>query len=107
MTPPVAITSVATALADPQLLGAALPDLTSWKAWVVILKAAFAEPLDDDELVLFKEIAGGREPPEKPVRELWVLAGRRSGKTHIAGALAVHAATMVKHKLAPGEKGVR
>jgi hypothetical protein len=30
------------ALADPNLLGAALGDLTPWKVWRVVLKAAFA-----------------------------------------------------------------
>ncbi len=105
MTAPIALTSISRALADPHLLGAAMPDLSSWRAWVVILKAAFAEPLDDSEKELFREIAGGREPPAERVRELWVVAGRRGGKTRIAEAASVHAATMQKHSLAPGERG--
>jgi hypothetical protein len=38
--------SIDEALTDPNLLGAALGDIESWQAWRVILKAAFALPLD-------------------------------------------------------------
>src|SRR5262249_14305182 len=40
------------------------------------------------------------------MRELWAIAGRRSGKSRIAAAVAVYLALFQKHKLAPGEKGV-
>jgi phage terminase large subunit-like protein len=44
-----------------------------------------------DELELFREVAD-REPPTKPVRELWIVAGRRGGKDSIAAAIATVAA---------------
>jgi hypothetical protein len=97
--------SIDQALTDRQLLGAALGDLESWATWRVILKAAFAEPLDDDELILFKSLAGGREPPLERVAELWVIAGRRGGKTRTAGAVCAYLAAFNTHKLAPGETG--
>ena len=40
MTPAIPISE---ALADPNLLGAALGDVASWRTWRAILKAAFAE----------------------------------------------------------------
>jgi hypothetical protein len=95
--------SIDDALSDPELLGAALGDLESWSTWRVILKAAFAEPLDADELALFKTLSGGREVPAEQVSELWVVAGRRGGKTRAAGAVCVHLAAFNQHKLAPGE----
>jgi hypothetical protein len=65
--------SIDDALTDRQLLGAALEDLDSWSTWRVILKAAFGEPLTDDELSLFKTLAGGRSAPAERVSELWVV----------------------------------
>ena len=49
---------ISQALADPNLLGAALGDISSWRTWLAILKAAFAEPLNDEERALFA--SGGR-----------------------------------------------
>ena len=49
------------ALVDKNLLGAALGDLTPWKVWRVVLRAAFALGLDtDEERAIFAEISGGR-----------------------------------------------
>jgi len=97
--------SISDALKDPNLLGAAIGPLDTWKGWIVILKAAYGEKLSKSELELFKEIAGDRKPPKSRVKELWVVCGRRGGKTRMAGALSVHAATMQAHKLSPGERG--
>lgn len=95
------------ALTDTALLGAALGDLEPWRAWRTILKAAFALPLDDAEAELFHAIAGGREPPQERVSELWVIAGRRGGKSRMAAALGVYIAAFLNHraKLAQGEIG--
>ncbi len=40
------------------------------------------------EAETFGALAGGRAPPTKRVKELWIVAGRRSGKDSIASALA-------------------
>ena len=78
----------------------------SWANWRAILKAAFALPMTAEELVVFGEFAGGREPPTKRVRELWVCAGRRAGKDSVASLLATYAATIEEAhvgRLRPGE----
>jgi hypothetical protein len=93
-------------LSDPRLLGAALGDPTSWRLWLVVLKAAFALPLDDEERKTFASISGGRVLPLARIRELWCVAGRRSGKSRMAAALAIYFALFIKHKLAAGEKGL-
>jgi hypothetical protein len=81
----------------------------SWAAWKAILKAAFALPMTPQELVTFGELSGGRSPPKKRVRELWVCAGRRAGKDSIASLVATFAAAIEQAhlgRLRPGEMAV-
>jgi hypothetical protein len=78
----------------------------SWANWRTILKAAFALPMTAEEREVFAEFAGGRDPPSKRVRELWIAAGRRAGKDSIASLLATYAATIEEAhvgRLRPGE----
>ena len=91
------------AIADPTLLGAALGPLESWSTWLTILRAAFASgDLSEDELDL---LPSGSPPPER-VRELWVLAGRRGGKSRAAALVASYIGMLDhRHLLAPGETG--
>jgi hypothetical protein len=97
--------SIDESLSDKNLLGAALGDLDSWATWLTCLRAAFGTKLTASELQTFSAIAGDRAPPAEKVRELWIIAGRRSGKSRIAAAMAVYIATFIKHKLARGEVG--
>lgn len=92
-------------LTDRNLLGAALGDPASWARWMAVLKATFALPMSANDRATFAEIAGGRQPPSRPVRELWAVVGRRSGKTRMAAAIAIHIGAIERHQLAPGETG--
>jgi hypothetical protein len=103
MTSPLPIDRV---LRDERLLGAELAPVETWATWLAILKAAFALPLSDEERAIFTSVAGGRVLPLKRVRELFVIAGRRSGKSRMAAALACYFALFVRHKLAGGERGM-
>lgn len=78
----------------------------SWTPWKAILKAAFALPMGDDELWIFRSVSGGRNPPTKRVRELWIIAGRRAGKDSIASLITAYAAALFSggDKLRPGER---
>jgi hypothetical protein len=80
----------------------------SWDGWRTILKAAFAQPLTTEELAQFHILAGEREPPQRRVRELWVVAGRRAGKDSIASLIGVYAAAFTDYRplLRPGERAV-
>lgn len=94
------------ALRDPNLLGAALGPSETWGVWISILKAARALQLTDAERAVFATVAGGREPPLSRVRETWAIVGRRSGKSRMAGAVAVYESiTADTSRLAPGEVG--
>lgn len=75
----------------------------SWAAWRTVAKVLDAEALDADELALFERCTGRTRPPTEPPAEVFIIAGRRSGKTRFAGACAVRAATK-RYVLAPGER---
>jgi hypothetical protein len=94
------------ALTDHRLLGAAFGDISTWRTWLAILKATFALPLDPVEQGIFSQISGGRTPPTQRVRELWCIAGRRSGKSQMSAAIALYLALFVRYRLSPGETGM-
>ncbi len=79
---------------------------SSWDGWRAVLNGAFALPMTEAERGAFAELAGGREPPRRRVRELWIVAGRRAGKDSIAVPVAVYTTVFTDHKplLRPGER---
>jgi hypothetical protein len=93
------------ALRDKHLLGAALGEAAPWRTWFAILRAAFGLSLNREQRRIFDAVAGGREPPQQKVRELWCIIGRRGGKSRMAAALAVYLALFQQHKLVRGEQG--
>jgi hypothetical protein len=95
------------ALADPALLGSAIPG-PSWEAWRVFLIAAVGEPLEPAERLLYASYTGREFEPGEPVEELWAAIGRRAGKTRAAATFAAYIACLCDHSgvLAPGERGV-
>jgi hypothetical protein len=93
------------ALLDSNLLGAGLGDAGTYSTWLSVLRAAFGLKLSTADKALFDAVSGGREAPAAPVAECWVIAGRRSGESRMAGAIAVHVAALVDHHLARGETG--
>lgn len=98
--------STSTGARPPTFAGAGLGDLATWRTWTTVLKAAFGRPLDDGERTVFRLVAGDRDSPERRVRELWAVAGRRSGKSRMAAAVAICLALFQKHRLASGEKAM-
>ena len=94
--------SLPAALDDPKLFGPWFKG-PSWNPWRAVLKAGFAVPMSREELELFRSVAE-RDPPRSRVRELWVIAGRRSGKDSIASAIAAWFSSLVPYEgLRPGE----
>jgi hypothetical protein len=78
----------------------------SWWGWRCILKAAFALPMTDEEIAFFRTVAD-RDPPDKPVKELWIIAGRRGGKDSIASLIVAYIAALFSDqetRLRPGER---
>jgi hypothetical protein len=95
--------TVSAAIDDPHLLGAGFRG-ASWATWRAVLRASEGLPLSLEQLELFRQVAD-RDPPGKRVRELWAIAGRRSGKDSVASAIAAVVA-MGDHRahLRPGER---
>lgn len=77
----------------------------SWHAWRSLIGGAFGCELTKKEATTFRELTG-REPPKQWPRELWIAAGRRSGKNYVAAKVAAYLALLVEWKLSPGEVGV-
>jgi hypothetical protein len=101
-------TTIVEAMENPDLLGAALGDLSTWRTWLACLKAGYRLPLDADDVAAFGAVSGGRAPPAHRVRRFVAAASRRSAKSRIAAAKLVYEACLVDHSahLAPGETGV-
>ncbi len=80
----------------------------TWAAWTVFLKAAFALPMSAAELEVFQRHTGRVVAPQEAAREVWLLVGRRGGKSRIASLLAVWLACFGDYAayLGPGERGV-
>jgi hypothetical protein len=80
----------------------------SWSGWRAVFKATAALPMLDDEVALFKSIAGDREPPRKRPREVWIVGGRRLGKDSAVSLIAGHSAASFNPRgiLRPGERAV-
>jgi hypothetical protein len=89
----------------PALCGAAFAD-SSWHAWEVIARLydGDAALLSTEDQALACKLIGRAELPTEPPRELFIGAGRRSGKTRFDSLLAVHAAAQdYRATLAAGE----
>jgi hypothetical protein len=98
--------TIADALTDPELFQPWFPGET-WDGWRAVLKAAYALPMTGDEVDFFRTVAQ-RDPPERRVRELWCVVGRRGGKDSVASAIAAHSAALFSDgdRLRPGERAL-
>jgi hypothetical protein len=91
-------------ISDPKLLGPYFAG-PSWDRWRAVLRAAYALPMSDRDIELFREVAE-RDPPRRPVRELIAIVGRGGGKDAIASAIQTFVAAVGDYSaLRPGEWG--
>jgi hypothetical protein len=79
----------------------------SWDNWRAVLRGAFALQMTEAELAFFRSVTG-REPSAKRVREVDVVAGRRSGKDSVTSFIAAYAAATFRPngRTRPGERPV-
>lgn len=72
-----------------------------------LMIAAMGERLTESELETFTQITGRTAAPTAAVEELWIIAGRRSGKTLATAVLGAYLAGCVDYRavLARGERG--
>lgn len=91
-------------MTDPDLFGNQFGG-ESWAAWRALLCGFYGLPLTDAERELFKRITALPEPAQAALLELWLVIGRRGGKSQIAALLAVFEAAFKDYsdRLSPGE----
>jgi hypothetical protein len=96
------------ALDDRNLLGASIRDPDSWKPWRALLAAAFGLPLDPYHAELFRQCTGRAVPPAAPAAYLWLVIGRRGGKSFSMALIAVFLAVFKDWRkyLSPGERAI-
>ena len=81
-------------MTDPALFGEQFGG-DSFKAWRTLLAGFYGLPLADDELPHWQELTGRESAPEAAHDELYMVIGRRGGKSQAAALLAVfHACFM-------------
>jgi len=98
--------SIIDAMDDPELFQPWFRGDT-WANWRAVLKGIYALPMTADEIAFFRTVAD-RDPPKKPVREVWAIVGRGGGKDAIASAIASHTAALYDGSghLRPGERAL-
>lgn len=90
--------TIAEALRDPKLFGEqpVFRDLSSWRAWLVFLKALYGLPLEAEEVASFQKHTGREAyaPPPGGWKEVVAIVGRQSGKTRVASLIASYEAAL-------------
>lgn len=82
-------------------------DLSTWKNWIVCLKAIFGLPMDRREMSRYRKFTGRKKRVIKAFREVFLIIGRRGGKSFISALIAVYLAVFKdwRTRLGPGERG--
>jgi hypothetical protein len=97
--------SLLDALDSEELFGSVFPK-PSWNAWRGFCAALYGLPMPPAQLNAFRASTGRSRAPTTPASEAWVIAGRRSGKSRIASAIATYIAALAPTTtLAAGEVG--
>ena len=96
------------AIHDKKLFRSCFKDLSTWVAWLVLLKVLFGLEMDKKELALYQDCTGRKEASQDEKKELWAIIGRRGGKSFIAALISVFLALFHQYEkyLGPGEIGV-
>lgn len=93
------------AINDRNLMGGFFTDPSTWGSWFSLLRAAYGLPPGPDDLAIYQRHTGRETWPEAPASELWIIVGRRSGKSFTSALIGVFEACFKKHTLAVGEVG--
>ncbi|MCC7241206.1 MAG: hypothetical protein IT180_04720 [Acidobacteria bacterium] len=105
-TPPAATASSPADAAPDLLLDLAdtLLPAASWTTWKAVLRDIFGLPLTPAQQATVNALTGRTSPRTVPAREVWVVCGRRAGKSQIAALLAVFLSCFKTYPRAHGER---
>jgi hypothetical protein len=92
---------------DPQVFGSAFRNRASWEAWTSFLAALFGLPMTADQQAIYRECTGRSDLPTEPASEVWLVVGRRGGKSFVLAVVAVFLAAFKdwRQYLNVGERG--
>ncbi|MFW6129449.1 MAG: terminase large subunit domain-containing protein, partial [Candidatus Aminicenantaceae bacterium] len=92
---------------DPKTFGSLIKNQETWANWKVCLKAIFALSMTDKEKKVYRKFTGRKRAPTKPFKEVFLIIGRRGGKSFISALISVYLACFKSWHdvLGPGEKG--
>jgi hypothetical protein len=92
------------AMTDPALFGDTFGG-DSFATWRALLAGFYGLPLTGDDADTFQSLTGRAERSQGVHDELWLVVGRRGGKSHAAALVATFEAAFKDHRdrLAPGE----
>jgi hypothetical protein len=78
----------------------------SWDGWRVVLAAIFGLPMSEAQAETYRALTGRTAVPTHQAREVWLIVGRRAGKSFISALIAIFQTCCRTYTLAPGERGV-
>lgn len=101
-----ALPNIVAAMSDRRMFGPYFAG-ASWDGWRAVLRGAFALPMTPSDIEFFRSVTS-REPPARRVKELNIVAGRRSGKDSVVSFIGANAAATFRPngRTRPGERPV-
>jgi hypothetical protein len=96
------------AIFDPKLFRPLFKNLDTWQTWITIKRAQYGLPMTEEERDVFRRLTGRQVPPTNPVKEMWIVKGRRGGGSFMIAMDGPYLACFrdYRHMLGPGERGV-
>lgn len=76
----------------------------SWEAWKSCVAAIFGQPVSDAEAELIRHCTERATTPRQLAREVWIICGRRAGKSQVAALLAVYLSCFKTYRRSFGER---
>jgi hypothetical protein len=103
----IATTSILDTIDHSQLFAPWFRKRATWSGWRVFLAALFGLLVADGDLDLFRRCTGLDAPPSDGVTEVWLICGRRAGKSFVLALIAAYLAIFRdwSEYFAPGERG--
>lgn len=100
--------SILDAFDDPDVFKPFFKNPQSWSVWKAIIAAIFALDMSDEQLALYRQVSGRTQVPTNVAKEVYLILGRRGGKSRILALVAVWLAAFFDYSehLVPGEQGV-
>jgi hypothetical protein len=77
------------AFEDSKIFGLLIKDQSTFTNWKVAFKTIFGLPMNEEELKVYREYTGRKNPPREPFKEVFLIIGRRGGKSFAAAIIAV------------------